>query len=436
MLKGEILMSEEQKEVDIESMSAKEALGYFLPKIDEDARKAKKEGRLVCWSASVAPPEFCTAMDIAVEFPETHAAGIGARHGAPDMLETAENKGYNQDICSYCRVNMGYMELLKQKVLTGKTPEKLANSPAADMPMPDLLLTCNNICNTLLKWYENLSKELNIPLITIDVPFNHQYPVQKHCKEYIVGEFKHAIKQLEEICGRPFDYDKFFKVQEQTQRSIAAWNKIATYLTLKPSPLNGFDLFNYMGLAVAGRSLPYSEITFNKLIKELDAKVAAKKWAFGDNEKTRVTWEGIAVWIALGHTFKELKGKGALMTGSAYPGMWDVSYEPGNLESMAEAYTRTYINCNAERRGEVLQKVVSDGKCDGLIMHQNRSCKCMSLLNAEGGQRVQKNLGVPFVIFDGDQTDPRNFSSAQFDTRVEALCETMEQNKAAQGGNK
>ena len=167
----------EEKTVDIESMSAKEALGYFLPKVDADARKAKKEGRLVCWSASVAPPEFCTAMDIAIVYPETHAAGIGARHGAPAMLEVAENKGYNQDICSYCRVNMGYMELIKQEALTGKTPEVLKNSPASPIPLPDVVLTCNNICNTLLKWYENLAKELNVPLINIDVPFNHEFPV-------------------------------------------------------------------------------------------------------------------------------------------------------------------------------------------------------------------------------------------------------------------
>ena len=66
----------EEKTVDIESMSAKEALGYFLPKVDEDARKAKKEGRLVCWSASVAPPEFCTAMEIAIVYDSTHDAGI------------------------------------------------------------------------------------------------------------------------------------------------------------------------------------------------------------------------------------------------------------------------------------------------------------------------------------------------------------------------
>lgn len=128
----------------------------------------------------------------------------------------------------------------------------------------------------LAQWYENLAKELNVPLINIDVPFNHEFPVTKHAKQYIVGEFKHAIKQLEDLCGRPFDYDKFFEVQKQTQRSIAAWNKIATYFQYKPSPLNGFDLFNYMGLAVAARSLNYSEITFNKFLKELDEKVANK----------------------------------------------------------------------------------------------------------------------------------------------------------------
>ena len=45
-----------------------------------------------------------------------------------------------------------------------------------------------------------------------------------------------------------------------------------------------------MGLAVAARSLNYSEITFNKFLKELDEKVANKKWAFGENENP-VTWK-------------------------------------------------------------------------------------------------------------------------------------------------
>ena len=52
------------KETD--GMKAKELLAYYQEKLDEEARQAKKEGRLVCWSASVAPPEFCVTMDIAM----------------------------------------------------------------------------------------------------------------------------------------------------------------------------------------------------------------------------------------------------------------------------------------------------------------------------------------------------------------------------------
>lgn len=166
--------------INLDEMSAKQLLGYYQEKLDEEARQAKREGKLVCWSASVAPPEFCVAMDIAMVYPETHAAGIGARKGSLDLLEVADEKGYSLDICSYARVNLGYMELLKQQALTGETPEKLANSPAAKVPLPDLVITCNNICNTLLKWYENLAKELNIPCIVIDVPFNHTMPITKH----------------------------------------------------------------------------------------------------------------------------------------------------------------------------------------------------------------------------------------------------------------
>ena len=129
--------------------SAKECLAYYQAKLDEEAWEAKKNGKLVCWSASVAPPEFCVAMDIAMVYPETHAAGAGARKASMDLLEVADEKGYNIDICSYARTNLGYMELLKQEALTGQKPEKLANSKAAYVPLPDLVITCNNICNTI-----------------------------------------------------------------------------------------------------------------------------------------------------------------------------------------------------------------------------------------------------------------------------------------------
>ncbi len=411
--------------MNIEQASAKELLAHYQAKLDEEAREAKKNGKLVCWSASVAPPEMCVTMDIAMVYPETHAAGIGARKGATDMLEVAAGKGYSVDNCSYARVNLGYMELLKQYAKTGVKPELLAKSPAADVPLPDLVITCNNICNTLLKWYENLAAELNIPCIVIDVPFNHDMPIPDYSKRYIVKQIEHAISQLEGITGKRFDYDKFLEVQKQTQRSVAQWKRIASFLQNEPSPLNGFDFFNYMALIVCARSRDYAEITFKKFADELEEKLQKGVYAFGDNEKSRVTWEGIAVWPYLGHTFKTLKNAGALMTGSAYPGMWNLEYTPGDLMSMAEAYTRIYINTCLENRGKELAAVAEHGKCDGLLLHNNRSCKLMSLLNFQTAELVSKKLQIPYAAFDGDQTDPSNFAPAQYDTRVQSLCEMM-----------
>ena len=413
----------------LSQMSAKEPLAYYQAKLDEEARQAKANGKLVCWSASVAPPELCVAMDIAMVYPETHAAGIGARKGALDMLEVADRLGYNVDCCSYGRVNIGYMELLKEEAMTGKTPEVLANSPAARVPLPDLVITCNNICNTLLKWYENLAAELDIPCIIIDVPFNHTMPVSEESKAYIADQFRNAISQLEVICGRPFDYEKFHAVRQQTQRSIAQWNRIATMSQYKPSPLNGFDLFNYMALVVCARSRDYAEITFRKFADELEEKYKKGESAFKGAEKNRVAWEGIAVWPYLGHTFKTLKNQGSIMTGSAYPNIWDLTYdaEDETLHSMAEAYTRTYINTCLDNKVKVLRGIMDRGKCDGVVYHLNRSCKLMSFLNVETAELIQQANGLPYVSFDGDQTDPRNFAPAQYDTRVEALGEMMDQ---------
>lgn len=414
---------------DTTNMSAKELLGFYQEELYEEARRAKKEGKLVCWSASVAPSEFCVAMDVAMIYPETHAAGIGARKGALDVLEVADEKGYNLDTCSYARVNLGYMELLKQEALTGKTPEKLEKSPAARIPLPDFVITCNNICNTLLKWYENLAVELNIPCIIIDVPFNHTMPIPQYAKDYIAEQFKEAITQLEEICGRKFDYDKFLKVQEQTQRSVAQWDRLVSLTKHKPSPLNGFDLFNYMALIVCARSRDYAEITFRKFADEIEENLKNGIYAFKGNEQKRVTWEGIAVWPHLGHTFKGLKNLGNIMTGSAYFGLWNLPYTPGDMSSMAEAYTRIYINTCLDNKAKVLSGVISRGKSDGIAYHQNRSCKLMSFLNVETADMLQKENHLPYVSFDGDQTDPRNFSPAQFDTRIQALDEMMKQNK-------
>lgn len=408
-------MSEDKK------MNSKRYLAELTAQHYQDAIEGKKRGELVAWSSSIAPQELCETMGIHVLYPENHAAAIGAKGGALPLIDHAESSGYSLDLCSYARVNLAYKDL--------------QDCVFVNMPLPDLLIICNNICNTLVKWYENLSRELNIPLICIDVPYNVEYEVTQERVDYIKAQLIDAIHQLEEICGKPFDYDRFHKVMETSIKAAEAWNRATSYTKLLPSPLSGFNMYNYMALMVCMRGREESVKFFNMVADELEEMVKEGKSQFPAEEKYRIMWDGIACWPYLGHNFKTFKGHGINMVGSTYPEAWTLLYKAGDLDSMAEAYSAIVLNLNLERNIDLRVKIIEECSCDGAVYHLNRSCKLCDFMHYKISEEVHKRTGVPYVFFDGDQTDPRNFSKAQFETRIQALAEMMENRKMQQEQN-
>ena len=108
--------------------------------------------------------------------------------------------------------------------------------------MPDFVLCCNNICNCMIKWYENIAKELDIPMIMIDIPFNPDYEVSDAETEYIREQFLDAIRQLEEITGKKWTEERFQEVMESSGRASRLWIEATSQAKYVPSPFNGFDL--------------------------------------------------------------------------------------------------------------------------------------------------------------------------------------------------
>lgn len=397
-----------------ESMTSKEMLNILVAKNMEDARKAKERGDLVCWSSSIAPCEFCETMGIYTVYPENHVVGIAARKGAPELLEYAERKGYSNDICGYARANLAYMDV-QQCV-------------SEELPLPDLVLLCNNICETLLKWYENIAYELNIPLLIVDVPYNHDKEITEENIKYVEAQFHDIIHQLEVICNKPFDEKKFQEVMKISAQNAKDWYDATMLCSARPSPLSGFDMFNYMALIVCMRGKEECGMTFRKLKEELEEKISRSECGLKDTEeKYRIMWDGIACWPYLSHTYKVLKNHGINMTGSTYPSAWALEYTPGNLFEMAKAYTGMGNNLSLDGQINLRKSIIEETKCDGVIMHMNRSCKMCDFLQYEVGKELKDSLNIPITTFDGDQADPRNYSKAQYETRIEALVEMMSQ---------
>ncbi len=463
------------------------ALRKVVEDVYADARKAHAEGKLVGWSSSKFPCELAEAFDLNIMYPENQAAGIAANRDGEIMCKAAEELGYDNDICGYTRISLAYAAgkraSRKMDPVTGeyvinpasgkplkdengnvvidpetgkpkKDPktqvpytvlddiyeiEALPDGPEKDrrreaikpyrqmrMPQPDFVLCCNNICNCMTKWYENIARMCNVPLIMIDIPYNNTVEVADDNVAYVRAQFDHAIKELEKLTGKKFDEKKFEHACANANRTAQAWLKVCDYLQYKPAPMSGFDLFNHMADVVTARGKVAAAEAFELLAQDLEENIKNGTSTLPFPEKYRVMFEGIPCWPKLPNLFKPLKQNGINVTAVVYAPAFGFVYN--NMDEMCRAYYKAPNSVCIEQGVEWREGICRDNKVDGVLVHYNRSCKPWSGYMAEMQRRFTEDLGVPCAGFDGDQADPRNFNEAQYETRVQGLVEAMEAN--------
>ena len=408
-------MAEEKKaRRPVDPNSAKYKLGKIASDAFADAIEAKKEGKPVAWVSSNFPVEIPETLGLATAYPENQAAGIAARGAGERMCEVAEADGYSNDICAYARISMAYA--------------KLKECPEQDVAMPDVLLCCNNICNCMIKWYENLAIELNIPMILLDIPFNPDYEVSQAEIDYVSAQFWDAVHNLFDL---KWSDERFKEVTGFSCRSSRAWLDATAQAKYTPSPFNGFDLLNHMAVMVTARGKEAAGEAMEQLLKEYKENHENGTSTYRGEEKYRVMFEGIACWPYLRATSHGLRDRGINMVTTIYADAFGFDYH--SFDEMIAAYCSVPNAINLEKSRDKRIKLCKDNNVEGLLVHTNRSCKLWSGFMSEMSRQIGEACGIPVTSFDGDQADPRNFSEAQYDTRVQGLMEIMEANKEAKG---
>ena len=411
-------MAEEVKKKErppVDPNSAKYKLGQIAAKAYSDAQAAKDRGEMVGWCSSNFPVEIPETLGLAVCYPENQAAGIAARGAGARLCEISESDGYSNDICAYARISLAYA--------------KIKDAPEQNMPQPDFLLCCNNICNCMIKWYENLAVGLDIPLIMIDVPFCPDDSISDAEVAYVSAQFRAAVKRLEALTGKVWREERFREVMDSSCRTSRAWLAATAEAHWTPSPFNGFDLLNHMAVMVTARGKPEAVDAMETLLKEYRENHEKGVSTFRAEEKYRIMFEGIACWPWLRVTSTGMKSRGINMVTTIYADAFGFDYD--SFEGMIKAYclVPNAINLNLARDKRV--RLCKANSVEGLLVHTNRSCKLWSGFMYEMSRQIGEECGIPVVSFDGDQADPRNFSEAQYDTRVQGLTEIMQARKEA-----
>jgi benzoyl-CoA reductase/2-hydroxyglutaryl-CoA dehydratase subunit BcrC/BadD/HgdB len=376
-------------------------------------RKVVGKVRPLAWVTSGAPVEILMAMGVATVYPENYGALVGAQRATVPLAQLAEERGFSPDLCSYARCHIG--SLLDPR-----------SAPQGGLPKPDLLVACNNICGTVIKWYQVLAQELGVPLFLLDAPYQHEPELPEHTLQYVAAQLEDLIAWVTEHTGRKLNQKKLDQTLQFSNQAVTLWRQIRELCQARPSPLNAPDLFLTMAPIVVLRGTKDAVVFYEKLKNEVEERVARGEGAILE-ERYRLLWDNIAIWYRLFRLFSLFTEAGACFVVDTYTNAWSVSVDTDDpMLGLARTYSTVYINQSLQARARLMTDLVERFGVDGMVFHSNRSCKPYSLGQYELLEEVSQRTGVPGLILEADMCDSRLYAEEPIKNRIQAFLEVLE----------
>jgi benzoyl-CoA reductase/2-hydroxyglutaryl-CoA dehydratase subunit BcrC/BadD/HgdB len=387
------------------------AMRDLMLKYYTEAKQAENTDQPVAWITSGGPVEPLILFDIIPVYPENHGAMCGASKMNVELCEVAEERGFSRDLCSYARGDIG------SAITKG--------GPIGGLPKPDFLVCCNNICNTVFKWYEELARYFDVPLFIYDTPFVRG-ELSEHSTDYSLRQMEEYFAFLEEVSGKDFDEERFLEVAAKSLQAIGLWSEILACNENHPAPMTCFDEFILMAPIVTLRGTQEVVDFYLVLLEEMRNRVE-EGIGILPSEKYRLLWDNIPIWYEmrnLGRIFMDLE---TCLVADTYTSAW--TFEGVNVDrpvaSLADAYTEVYLNINLERMADKMLSLAERFDVNGMILHSNRSCKPYSLGQYDLAREFTQRTSLPTLILEADHTDSRWFNRGEAENRIRQFVETL-----------
>ncbi|MDC3237482.1 2-hydroxyacyl-CoA dehydratase family protein, partial [bacterium] len=167
---------------------------------------------------------------------------------------------------------------------------------------------------------------------------------------------------------------------------------------------------------------------YQNLLNEMKERIANNISAVS-NERYRLLWDNLPVWFRTRWLSEKFASHDACLVADTYTSAWCASMkyidEDNFLDSMAESYTRIYLNIGVDAMAKSILQMIDKYDIDGFVLHSNRSCKPYSLGQYDIQKIIQKESGIPTLLIEADMVDERNFSEGQIETRIDAFMENL-----------
>ena len=388
--------------------------------------QAYRDGKPTAWATSGSPVEMLYAMDVQPMLPENSATISAAQKYAQNFIEIAEQHGYSYDLCSYFKTNVGAVESNAEMIKGG-------------IRKPTFMLSTDVICDTHVNWFQVQAERLNVPHFTLDIPHvvsntnNRQY---NYFKTYIAEQLYDMLDFIQEITGHEYSEEKTFEVTKNSWDLSMIWQDIYNLRKVVPCPISTRDTFGglFPLFCMPGLKAPIK--LYKKMYKEAKERVDNGIGAL-ENEKYRLLFEGIPFWFQLKY-FSKLEKYGAIIVYEPYTYAFSKYMNPKvtkeyvfdkPVEAMAELMLSFWYIYDLETRIKKFAETVKEWKIDGVIMHENLSCRPNSCGMYDLKKHLMDDYDIPSLIISADQNDARKFNEIQITNQIESFIEILEKRK-------
>ncbi|MEW5735334.1 MAG: 2-hydroxyacyl-CoA dehydratase family protein [Thermodesulfobacteriota bacterium] len=394
-----------------------EIMGRGYMELHERAQK----GAFVVWIAIIVPVELFHGFEnVVCAVPESHAATSAAKGVGVIQAEKAERLGYSMDLCSYARIDMG------------SAFDNGRDSPTFGLPRPQMMISNNNNCSLLVKWFDVYRRKWNIPHFVLDVPFCYEEQKARDL-QYILDQFGELISAVEKLSGQRFDPAGVEKALSYTYEGVSYWKRFLEFARHRPSGITVFDSFVQMAPVLTLRGTPQFAEHYRLLYEETCDNVEHGEFPV-PGERVRLLWDNIAPWHQLRKMSQRLAEQSVNIVAAPYTWCFGSKegdfalypYEGDFLAYMARMQNNTVCPHGLSLRKKAMEKAIPWFGADGVVFASNRSCKVFSVMQQDLMRHVIEKMNVPAVMIDVDHADARKYSEEEAFVRLSALRETIE----------
>jgi benzoyl-CoA reductase/2-hydroxyglutaryl-CoA dehydratase subunit BcrC/BadD/HgdB len=371
----------------------------------------KTKGKPVAWITVFTPVELLYALDIYPIAPEHFSAMCSARGLISDYLEVAEQNGYSESLCSYSRCSLGY-------VLSGMN---------GLLPEPDILVTFRNSCDVYVKWWQSLHMHLQTPLFIGETPYVlAPEDLDNYVLDYVVKQLEQFIEMAAKDFGLRFSMEKLVEIVKLSSKASELWFETLKLRRHKPCPLGGRDSASDIFPLVVLQGTKEAVKFYDELLQEVKEKVNKKEGVI-ENEKFRLLFDGIWLWHAF-DLIKYFEDRGAVFVYEPYSEAWAYKLDSSKpLESIARKILSMGLNVDIDMRIKGFLDSIKEYDIDGAVLFSNRSCKSWSAPQLVTADALNEKFDTPYLHFEADMADPRQYAEAQIKNRVDAFLEVLDE---------